>query len=1074
MKKYSAITSVVSFLLATSSYAVPELVNIGDPGNSGKEMSFGDISKPYSRGAVNYSFRIGKNEVSKEEYCEFLNSQAASADPYKLYSPDSGIKRSGTEGSWNYSPAPGEEKQPVNFVSRTNAARYCNWLTSGSCDKGAYKIITGNLENGQTREVISGYRDTTSPDSSVVYFLPDMHEFYKAGFYNGKSQYKEITDENRKNISHYGISNHASGLREWIENRYNSYTAFALGADESSKDSDEWNAVTIFKMNEDAANAKTGFRIAATASISLGETLNSKRNFFYESNEKGYITVRSDGTYKNFTATIRLKNFKSEELWTKEINIELKKGVNKIPLEIPENDGYYELNISSTSALFGKTPQIIPIAVMKEDMPDFKGRGNYGLTVHITRQERRFTFEAPDFEMMRKLGLSIVRVDVKAEDTDGNLTALKRIHQAGFTPLAIISGGPLRDYATIDKNMKENPGLVKKWAKYDIAPEFAFYAEMVYNIVSSHKDIVHDWEMGNEPTFWKITAEDYAQALKSGYKAAKLADPSCNVMAGDLNAIHAPVLKNGAAGFCDSIASHIYGFYVPSFWGIIGKMRELNAWKNAAGIPDKPVWLTEIGVSTYNHMHIIPVRTLDEVRLYQALPKAMTGGLAFGASKVLPYNYRDVPVDSLEEEFGMIDRNAFPKQAACSFRTTAKLTGDAKFTGFLKGHSEEEGGIVGLCFKDTNDVIALWRNDVYGSSKFSVPVPELIKADSYINIKSKDKQADLYDMCGGKSMIKAENGELKIPVNEYPVFVRGHFDTEKDTVLLAHKRDVLKLPSLKVKIIAEGQKSCDLMSGSLLELPAGTRPMIRIHVYNLSGEARKGTLKLIPASSWREFPWTILPSEQIMEIPANGMQSASFSIPVPPLSEDAKKQQIFFMTAEFTDDKSAIYQDTAAFKPLNLKVKADSWMTYNKAFKLQSSQDKKAIKITWNKNDSPYIEVSRKQIDLKAENANELPESISVSFKTDKASIGALSIRFRDKNDEVYQIKQAVLKSKQTEDGSTKITFNPKELLNGKGIIIYGGDKNKSPDFPLSFTEFTFDFSSREDNGSLLITDVEW
>ena len=92
-------------------------------------------------------------------------------------------------------------------------------------------------------------------------------------------------------------------------------------------------------------------------------------------------------------------------------------------------------------------------------------------------------------------------------------------------------------------------------------------------------------------------------------------------------------------------------------------------------------------------LNVSGCNTLDEVRRYQAVhqPKVMAGGMAFGASKVLPYNFRDVPVDSLEEEFGMLDRFGRPKPAIAGFRAAAKLLGRARFSGFVKGQARSPG-----------------------------------------------------------------------------------------------------------------------------------------------------------------------------------------------------------------------------------------------------------------------------------------------------------------------------------------------------------------------------------------------
>ena len=83
-----------------------ETVRINDEGNQADTNGYGRVDANYS---------IGKYEITVEQYCVFLNAVAAS-DPYRLYNPglmtsalNAGIKRSGTDGSYSYSPVSGTE-----------------------------------------------------------------------------------------------------------------------------------------------------------------------------------------------------------------------------------------------------------------------------------------------------------------------------------------------------------------------------------------------------------------------------------------------------------------------------------------------------------------------------------------------------------------------------------------------------------------------------------------------------------------------------------------------------------------------------------------------------------------------------------------------------------------------------------------------------------------------------------------------------------------------------------------------------------------------------------------------------
>ena len=1049
-----------------AAFAAPELVTVGDAGNEGKKVYFHEVPNPYPRGGVSYPYRIGKSEVTNAQYAEFLNACAAKSDPHALFDPRMKIVRSGTEGAWHYAAAADAAEEGVNFVSRVNAARYCNFLTTGDPEKGAYTIAERPRENGRVFEAIIGYRDLTFPDAPRVYALPDMHEFFKAGWYDGRGGYRELTAETRNEPSHYGVVKHASGLREHMENKFYAGAPFVLGADDGSTDFAALNTARLWQQPEYEGRATAGFRVVATAPLQIGDRLNRRNNFFFEKSEPALLRIRSDAPARKAAFRLELRDFSDKPVWSKRIEPELKPGVTAIPVALPGVDGYYELRVTPEDASFNGNSVVIPLAVMRDPV-DNGAEGNFGFTCHITRRERRYSFEEFDFDLLRRLGVSNVRVDVGYDDIGGAQSVLRRVRAAGLNPLGIITSSGVNGYPAIAKNRAENPAMVEKWAKYGIPADYAWYAEQVYKLISAHKGVVRDWEFGNEPTYWKILPEDYAQMLKAGYKAAKLANPECNVMAGDLNAIHAPVFRTGGARFCDSIASHIYGFYVPMFWGIAGKMRELNGWKAAAGIPETPVWLTEIGGCTYSSMHMIPVRTLDEVRRYQAVhqPKVMLGGLAFGASKVLPYNFRDVPVDFLEEEFGMLDRYGRPKPGAASYRAVAKLFGKAKFEGFVKGHSLKAGEIAGLSFRDDlgQRVISFWRNDPYGYDQFQIPFFDTIRPAQTVRLKAAGNEIEFFNLSGGASTLPVKDGYVEIPVCEYPVFVRGGIEPEFDKVSTAHEIPKLNLPDARVKILPSApSRACDLMSGAVLELIAGSRDTVKIHVYNLKAHPLSGTVRLIPKNNWREWAWNVVPAAVKLDIPGDGMGEAAFTIPVP---RNAKPDQLFYLDAVFETEPGVEFRDTVVFRAVERKLPLNEWITYAKGFQLASAEDGRRIRISWEKERASFVSFFLRTPQLFAEEAAKLAVDVGVPVCSDRAKIHAVNLLFMDRNGEIFQLQQ----SRTLPDGEWNvIRFDASGILK-PGVIVHKGGDGKV-DFPVRLLGFNFEL--RPDaaaDGSILV-----
>jgi|GEM_PF-1508010 len=120
-------------------------VTVGDAGNAG-ELS-GHIANDGPQrvcGAVDYAYRIGKYEITNNQYCAFLNAVAAE-DPNGLYNANmvggpfdrGGITQNGTAGAYSYVVRAGRGNHPVNHVGWYDALRFVNWLHNGQPVGGA-------------------------------------------------------------------------------------------------------------------------------------------------------------------------------------------------------------------------------------------------------------------------------------------------------------------------------------------------------------------------------------------------------------------------------------------------------------------------------------------------------------------------------------------------------------------------------------------------------------------------------------------------------------------------------------------------------------------------------------------------------------------------------------------------------------------------------------------------------------------------------------------------------------------------------------------------------------------------
>jgi len=162
-----------------------EMVPVGDPGNAND--TYGGV------GRVNYSYQIGKHDVTIAQYTRFLN-EVARFDPFLLYNESmatdlniAGISQSGSIGSYSYSVI-GNGNRPITYVSWFDAARFANWMANGqpvgmqeisTTEDGAYDLTLGS---GGTAPA----RNTINPNTGLppTFYIPTQNEWYKAAYYS--------------------------------------------------------------------------------------------------------------------------------------------------------------------------------------------------------------------------------------------------------------------------------------------------------------------------------------------------------------------------------------------------------------------------------------------------------------------------------------------------------------------------------------------------------------------------------------------------------------------------------------------------------------------------------------------------------------------------------------------------------------------------------------------------------------------------------------------------------------------------------------------------------------------------
>ena len=151
-------------------------------GNAGNAA---DTATGYGR--VDYTYNIGKYEVTAGQYTAFLNA-VAGVDTHSLYNADmartdygSGITRSGggTSGNpYSFVVAIDFVNRPVNYVSFWDACRFTNWLNNGQghgdTETGAYTLTSDGITN-----------NTVIRNAGATWAVTSEDEWYKAAYYKG-------------------------------------------------------------------------------------------------------------------------------------------------------------------------------------------------------------------------------------------------------------------------------------------------------------------------------------------------------------------------------------------------------------------------------------------------------------------------------------------------------------------------------------------------------------------------------------------------------------------------------------------------------------------------------------------------------------------------------------------------------------------------------------------------------------------------------------------------------------------------------------------------------------------------
>ena len=219
----------------------------------------------------------------------------------------------------------------------------------------------------------------------------------------------------------------------------------------------------------------------------------------------------------------------------------------------------------------------------------------------------------------------------------------------------------------------ENPGSSDY---YYYPPGMTAWKDYTYNLAERYKDSIDYWEIWNEPNhsgFWKGTAAEYAEYLMEASKQIKAANPDAKIVLGGLSGTDTSFLnkiyKELDGAYYDVIAIHPYRVkdgnfnYSPEYTTsglntLRTDLRNLNRFLRKHKDKDKPVWITELGWTTYSE----GVNNRAQANfLMRAFLQALT---VDQVKKVFWYEFKNNSnTDYLESRFGLVTQNDNPKKS---------------------------------------------------------------------------------------------------------------------------------------------------------------------------------------------------------------------------------------------------------------------------------------------------------------------------------------------------------------------------------------------------------------------------
>ena len=308
----------------------------------------------------------------------------------------------------------------------------------------------------------------------------------------------------------------------------------------------------------------------------------------------------------------------------------------------------------------------------------------------------------------------------------------------------------------------------------------AAYASFCEYVADKLKGVVDHYEIYNE---WNSSQfnqsnespETYAKVLQAAYTAIKKVDPDITVIGGAVAGIDMPwirrVLNAGGGNYMDVLSVHCYdfetnnGFPEQSFRANAETLKAELATRNL----NLPVWLTEIGFSTYTGpqgLFFVPGCT-EDVQLNSMVMLGAVNKVYGLYNNIIQYGLNDRGTDNttIEQNWGVLYdyQNGDLKNGA-----KPAYLGLAAMNYFIGGNTE-------YISKEEDTENRQYAFSFYNHN-LDKKVTLLISggpdntANRQMNLGC--RSIDVYDKYGNRiSQLKSETGGYKLPISSEPMYI---------------------------------------------------------------------------------------------------------------------------------------------------------------------------------------------------------------------------------------------------------------------------------------------------------------